>query len=74
MADLIKQIHAARKYDLDGVIIFDYAHLNESYIDALVESVFKPTRRDIAKQEEQEIIVEQQVKSNERKKKNGRRK
>lgn len=72
--DLIKQIHAARKYDLDGVIIFDYAHLNESYIDALVESVFKPTRRDIAKQEEQEIIVEQQVKSNERKKKNGRRK
>lgn len=45
--DLIKQIHAARRYTLDGMIIFDYAHFNKSYVDALAESAFKPTKRDV---------------------------
>lgn len=40
-SDLIKQIHAARKYGLSGVIIFDYAHLNQNYLDVLTESIFK---------------------------------
>ncbi len=43
-SDLIKQIHAARQYCLNGLIIFDYAHLKDSYIEALTESVFKPIK------------------------------
>lgn len=44
-SDLIKQIHAARRYSLNGLIIFDYAHLKEEYVKTLTESVFKPTRK-----------------------------
>ena len=44
-SDLIKQIHAARKYSLSGVIIFDYAHLKDNYVEALTESVFKPNAK-----------------------------
>lgn len=43
-ADLIKQIHAARRYSLNGLIIFDYAHLKDCYIETLTESVFRPIR------------------------------
>ena len=46
-ADLIKQIHAARKYDLNGLIIFDYAHLNDKYVDVLTKSIFRPLTADI---------------------------
>ena len=42
--DLIKQIHAARKYELSGIIIFDYAHLTDDYVDVLTQSIFKQTR------------------------------
>ena len=42
--DLIKQIHAARKYSLNGLVIFDYAHFGEYYRDVLKESVFRPIR------------------------------
>ena len=41
-SDLIKQIHASRKCCLNGLIIFDYAHLSDDYVEALTESVFKP--------------------------------
>lgn len=43
-SDLIKQIHAARRYSLNGLIIFDYAHLKDNYIQVLTESVFRPLR------------------------------
>ena len=46
-SDLMKQIHASRKYCLDGLIMFDYAHLNETYLGTLTESVFKPSRREV---------------------------
>jgi uncharacterized lipoprotein YddW (UPF0748 family) len=46
-SDLIKQIHAARKYGLNGLIIFDYAHFTDNYVEALTESVFRPMKRDI---------------------------
>ena len=39
--DLIKQIHAARKLNTSGVIIFDYAHFGENYADILGQSIFK---------------------------------
>lgn len=45
-ADLIKQIHAARKYCLNGLIIFDYAHLKESYVNVLTQSVFRPMKQN----------------------------
>ena len=38
--DLIKQIHISRKYTLDGLVLFDYAHLKEDYVDALTTRVF----------------------------------
>ncbi len=41
-ADLIKQIHAARQYCLNGLIIFDYAHMNDEYVSVLTQSIFKP--------------------------------
>ena len=39
--DLLKQIHIARKLRLDGVVLFDWAHLNDSYRDVLKASAFK---------------------------------
>ena len=45
-SDLIKQIHAARRYDINGLIIFDYAHLKDSYIDMLTQSIFQPIVSD----------------------------
>lgn len=40
--DLLKQIHIIRKLRLDGVVLFDWAHLNDNYLDVLKTSVFKP--------------------------------
>lgn len=50
--DLIKQIHAARRYSLNGLIIFDYAHLKENYVSTLTESVFRPLKKEIVIQED----------------------
>jgi uncharacterized lipoprotein YddW (UPF0748 family) len=44
--DLIKQIHAARKLWTNGLIIFDYAHLGDNYIDTLTQSIFRPITRE----------------------------
>jgi uncharacterized lipoprotein YddW (UPF0748 family) len=38
--DLIRQIHEARKVNANGVILFDYAHLSNKYINTLSKSVF----------------------------------
>lgn len=38
--DLIRQIHETRKLNLGGVILFDYAHLQEKYIKLLSTSIF----------------------------------
>lgn len=38
--DLIRQIHEARKLKTKGVILFDYAHLGDRYVDTLTSSVF----------------------------------
>ena len=39
--DLLKQIHIIRKLKLQGVILFDWAHLSSEYLDVLKTSVFK---------------------------------
>lgn len=49
--DLIKQIHATRKYSLNGLILFDYAHLGDEYLNTLSKSVFNPSANTIDKQE-----------------------
>ena len=46
-SDLIKQIHVARKYCLNGLILFDYAHLSNNYVETLTESVFKPCKKEL---------------------------
>lgn len=40
--DLLRQIHEARKLDTKGVIMFDYAHLEDKYVNTLATSVFNP--------------------------------
>lgn len=39
--DLLRQIHIIRKLKLQGVILFDWAHLNNEYLEVLKTSVFK---------------------------------
>jgi uncharacterized lipoprotein YddW (UPF0748 family) len=46
--DLIRQIHEARTLNAKGVILFDYAHLNNKYIKTLSTSVF--SKQNPAKQ------------------------
>ena len=41
--DLLKQIHITRKLHLDGIVLFDWAHLNKDYQDVLKTSAFKVT-------------------------------
>ena len=38
--DLIRQIHETRKLNVNGVILFDFAHLSEKYVNALSARVF----------------------------------
>lgn len=45
--DLIKQIHTSRMYNLDGIIIFDYAHFGNRYVDSLTQSILKQNPREI---------------------------
>lgn len=45
--DLVKQIHASRRYNLDGLIIFDYAHLANKYVETLTQSILKQHGKDI---------------------------
>lgn len=56
--DLIRQIHEARKLNAKGVILFDYAHLNNKYINTLSKSVFaqnSPVKQHSIKQQNQNI-------------------
>lgn len=40
--DLLLQIQESRKQNANGIIIFDYAHLDQKYIDALKARVYNP--------------------------------
>lgn len=44
--DLIKQIHTSRKYNLGGIVLFDYAHFGDRYVEALTQSILKPNGKD----------------------------
>ena len=69
--DLLKQIHAARRYCLDGLVLFDYAHTGEKYTSVLTESVFKTYKKEPIEQRIEQKENEQQATG---KKKRGRRK
>lgn len=57
--DLIRQIHEARKLNAKGVIIFDYAHLNNKYINTLSTSVF--SQHSPIKQPTQQITAQPKI-------------
>lgn len=73
-SDLIKQIHAARQYALNGLIIFDYAHLGETYVNTLTESVFKPVKKEVVIDSYTPSAKQPEPQKTKGKKKRGRRK
>ena len=46
--DLIREIHETRKLDISGVILFDFAHLDDKYINTLSTRVFSPKQQKAA--------------------------
>lgn len=61
-SDLLKQIHASRKYCINGLVIFDYAHLKEGYVKALTESVFKSldkVKKEVIVDKSNDVVEEQ---------------
>ena len=72
-SDMIKQIHAVRKYCLNGLIIFDYAHLKEDYVQTLTESIFKSNKRGVVITSEVANQVNDIQKNYQRKNKNNGR-
>jgi len=47
--ELLMQIQKTREFKTNGAILFDYAHLNDVYIDALTTRVFNKSYEDTAK-------------------------
>ncbi len=47
--DLIREIHETRKMDVKGVILFDFAHLDNRYVNALSSRVFSEKGAAIVK-------------------------
>lgn len=54
--DLLKQIHETRKLDLSGFVLFDYAHLHNTYVEVLKAGAFniknyeEPKYEDVKKE------------------------
>lgn len=44
--DLIREIHETRKLDINGVILFDFAHLDDKYINAISTRVFSSKQKN----------------------------
>ncbi len=42
--DLIREIHETRKLNINGVILFDYAHLDDRYVKTLARRVFDDSK------------------------------
>jgi uncharacterized lipoprotein YddW (UPF0748 family) len=67
-SDMLKQIHASRKYSLNGLIIFDYAHLNSNYMQILSESVFKQAKNNSLESKNDTVTINNDVKTKRKKK------
>lgn len=63
--DLIRQIYETRKMNVNGVILFDYAHTTPVYTSTLMASAFNPK-----KPEKIQIAEDKSPKKKERKKEN----
>ena len=60
--DLLRQIHVSRQMKTSGVILFDFAHLTDKYINTLNTCVFNPNPQ-------KEFTNKQKLKQNKRNKK-----
>lgn len=67
-SDMLKQIHVSRKYSLNGLIIFDYAHLNSNYMQILSESVFKQAKNNSLQSNTDAVVINNDVKIKRKKK------
>lgn len=63
MDDLLMQIHKTREYKTGGTILFDYAHLNDTYVDALKTRIFnksyEPRDTKIINPQEEPPVVQE---------------
>ena len=60
--DLIRQIYETRKMNVNGIILFDYAHTTPVYTSTLTASAFKPNEI-IVKKPEQKVVQKSKKKS-----------
>lgn len=51
--DLLMQIQETRKLNTNGIILFDYAHLDQKYIDALKARVYNPSTQTTEMRQQQ---------------------
>src|SRR5574344_456106 len=63
--DLLKQIHEARKLDAKGIILFDYAHLQDKYVKALTARVFEP--QQVYTVNQQNTVIQPQINTSKKK-------
>lgn len=73
MDDLLLQIHKTREYKTKGAILFDYAHLNDKYIQALMTRAFNQEYEPKENKPKFEEPVQTLNKTQETKKKKRRR-
>lgn len=54
--DLLKQIHETRKLDASGFVLFDYAHLENKYVDVLQAGAFNSKNYEEIKPQEPPVV------------------
>ncbi len=67
--DLLMQIQESRKVGADGVVLFDYAHLDSKYLDTLQARVFNPASEVVQSDSQYKYQPECSTKSIPKKKK-----
>ena len=70
--DLLLQLHKSREYRTKGSIMFDYAHLDEKYIDALKTRIYNKEydSREFKPKNPQEYQPKVKIKEHKKKRKN----
>ena len=60
--DLLRQLHESRKLKTSGIVLFDFAHLDEKYTDALLTNAFTPSTPSQTTLSTQSTAVKQEKK------------
>ena len=60
--DLIRQIYETRKMNVNGVILFDYAHTTPVYTSTLMASAFNPMKPEKNSNSRRKAIKKKNVK------------